>query len=93
MPKPALGYLASQLRVPVEVFADYEWTGRTIEYHRAQIRNELGFRVATRDDEAKLTRWLAEEVAPSEPSDKRLNEALLYYGNAYGCRYYSCGRT
>ncbi len=33
--------------------------------------------MATRDDEAKLTRWLAEEVAPSEPSDKRLNEALL----------------
>jgi hypothetical protein len=52
-------------------------SGRTIEYHRAQIRGELGFRVANRGDEAKLTRWLAEEVAPSEPSDRRLTELLL----------------
>jgi Domain of unknown function (DUF4158) len=43
VPKPALAYLAGQLKVPAEVFADYEWTGRTIEYHRAQLRKALGF--------------------------------------------------
>ena len=37
----------------------YEWSGRTIEYHRAQIRTHLRFRVATVDDQEKLTTWLA----------------------------------
>jgi hypothetical protein len=77
VPRQVVDYVAAQVKVDEIRFGEYRWSGRTIEYHRAQIRNELGFRVATRDDEAKLTRWLAEEVAPSEPSDKRLNEALL----------------
>jgi len=50
---------------------------RTIEYHRAQIRDALGFRPATRADEEALTGWLAAEVAPLEPSDERLRDALL----------------
>jgi hypothetical protein len=77
LPVAAVEYLASQVRVDVGRFGEYRWSGRTIEYHRAQIRNALGFRKATRGDEAKLTRWLAEEVAPAETSDERLTEALL----------------
>jgi len=77
VPKPALGYLASQLKVPAVAFADYGWTGRTIEYHRAQIRNALGFRQATVSDEEALARWLAAEVCPLELSDDRRREALV----------------
>lgn len=41
----------------------YEWTGRTIEYHRPQIRGHLGFRECSVADPDKLTAWLAEHVA------------------------------
>ena len=51
--------------------------GRTIEYHRAQIRKALGFREATVGDENKLAGWLAEEVCPLELSEDRLREALV----------------
>jgi hypothetical protein len=69
VPRQAVHYVGAQVRVDPSRFGDYQWSGRTVEYHRAQIRAELGFRVATRDDEAKLTRWLAEEVAGYEQSD------------------------
>ena len=35
------------------------WTGRTIEYHRAQVRDAFGFREFTRADEDTLADWLA----------------------------------
>jgi len=34
-------------KVAAGAFADHEWRGRTIEYHRAQIRQALGFHAAT----------------------------------------------
>ena len=77
VPRRAVDYVGAQVKVDASRFGDYPWSGRTVEYHRAQIRAELGFRVATRDDETKLTRWLAEEVAGYEQSDARLKEALL----------------
>src|SRR5205807_412386 len=47
VPRAAVDYLAAQLKVAAETFADYEWTGRTIEYHRAKVRGALGFRETT----------------------------------------------
>ena len=64
IPRAALGYIAAQVKVTADAFADYEWTGRTIEYHRAQVRQALGFREANVGDEDKLAAWLAEEVCP-----------------------------
>ena len=52
-------------------------SGRTIEYHRAQIREAFGFREATRADEDRLTAWLAEEVCPVELREEQLREAVL----------------
>lgn len=37
---------------------EYEWHGRSIEYHRAQIRSHLGFRAATVQDGHDLVAWL-----------------------------------
>ena len=76
LPAAAVGYVARQLRVPSASIHEYQWSGRTIESHRAQIRAELGFREATRDDEARLVTWLADELAPAERSNERLLEAL-----------------
>jgi hypothetical protein len=77
VPPAAVDYLAGQVKVDPTLFASYSWTGRTIEYHRAQVRRALGFREASRADEEKLVFWLAAEVVPVEPSDERLREALL----------------
>ncbi|MFE2039076.1 hypothetical protein ACFXBB_38835 [Streptomyces scopuliridis] len=40
-------------------------------------KGALGFRPATRDDEERLTAWLADEVCPVELVEDRLREALL----------------
>ncbi len=63
--------------MPAGQFAGYDWSGRAIKYHRAQIRKALGFREATVGDEDKLAGWLAEQVCPVELSEDRLREALL----------------
>jgi hypothetical protein len=77
LPPAAVDYVAAQVGVEPALAGACGWTGRTIEYHRAQIRDALGFRPATRPDEEALAGWLATEVAPAEPSDDRLREALL----------------
>jgi Domain of unknown function (DUF4158) len=77
LPPTAVDYVAAQVKVDADRLAKYAWSGRTIEYHRAQIRDALGFREATRADEEALTAWLGGEVAPVEVSEDRLRDALL----------------
>jgi hypothetical protein len=77
LPRQVVDYLAEQVKVAPARLAEYAWTGRTIEYHRAQIRHALSFRECTVDDETRLTAWLAEEVCPSELSEERRREAVL----------------
>jgi TnpA family transposase len=77
LPRQAVAYLAEQVKVDPALLAAYAWSGRTIEYHRAQIRHALRFRECTGADEARLTAWLAEEVCPAELGQERLREALL----------------
>jgi TnpA family transposase len=77
VPAAAVKFVASQLRLDPELFAEYELTGRTSEYHRSQIRDELGFRAFTRSDEDKMITWLATEVCPTELNVDRQREAVL----------------
>jgi hypothetical protein len=65
LPQAAVEYVAGQVKVPPDAVADYEWSGRTIKYHRAQIRRAFGFREPTRADELRLTERLAGEVCSS----------------------------
>jgi len=76
LPGAAVAYVAGQVKVPAEDLSSYRWTGRTIEYHRAQIRSAFGFREFSRGDEDKLAGWLAEEVCPVELRDEQLREAM-----------------
>ncbi|MEU8804793.1 Tn3 family transposase [Spirillospora sp. NPDC048819] len=68
---------ARQVKVSASELGLYDWTGRTIEYHRAQIRDQLGFRVCGVVDAEKLTQWLAAEVAHAERHPDRVREELL----------------
>lgn len=44
VPRSLVNYLVSQVDVPAEVYLQYDWPGCSIKYHRAQIRQFLGFR-------------------------------------------------
>jgi len=77
LPQAAVDYVAAQVKVDPGEMAKYDWAGRTIKYHRGQIRDALGFREATRNDEEALTAWIAADVAAIEVSEDRLRESLL----------------
>jgi hypothetical protein len=46
VPGVVIVHVATQVNVAAELYPRHEWSGRTIEYHRAQIREFLGFREA-----------------------------------------------
>jgi hypothetical protein len=73
----AVAFVARQVGVPASDLGFYEWTGSTIEYHRAQIRHHLGFRECTADGAVKLTGWLADGVCQAERGADRVREQLL----------------
>ena len=77
-----IDFVARQVGVGGSEVGSYEWSGRTIEYHRAQIRAHLGFRVATVADQEEMTAWLAVNVAHAERRPKRVREELLAHFRA-----------
>lgn len=58
-PRVALEYLATQVDVSAIKFSEYEFSGRSWERDRAQIRYLLGFRRVTVEDAKKLSAWLS----------------------------------
>src|SRR6266487_531422 len=50
-------FLAAQVGVDAALFAQYRWEGRTIEAHRAQIREMTRIREFHRPDEEALQDW------------------------------------
>jgi len=66
LPSAALEFVAKQLRVPASDQGFYDWSGRSIERHRAEIREALGFRECSVADADKLTDWLVTKVTQSE---------------------------
>jgi TnpA family transposase len=72
-----VAFVARQLDVAAGDLGFYEWAGSTIEYHRAQIRDHLGYRIATLADQEQLTGWLSEAVAKAERRPDRVREELL----------------
>jgi hypothetical protein len=59
-------FLAAQVGVDAALFAQYLWEGRTIEAHRAQIREMTRIREFHRADEEALQDWLCAEVFDHE---------------------------
>ena len=76
MPEQAVAHLGRQVGVPTEEYPRYDWRGRAIKYHRAQVRAHFGFREATVEDGDDLAAWLAGEVLPREPDDDAVREAF-----------------
>lgn len=61
-PKAVISYIAKQIEVPAELYAQYDWNGRMIKYHRAQIREFFGFREDTVQDAQEMSVWLSQHV-------------------------------
>ena len=76
VPPAAVRYLASLVKVDPALFAKYPWRGRSIEYHRAQVRRAYGTRGPTEDDEERWAQWLADKICPAETNRDRLAAAL-----------------
>jgi len=72
VPLAAVEAIAGQSGVPKAAWRSYDWNGRAIRYHRAQIRTALGFREATEQDAATLARWLEGQVLTLERRPDRL---------------------
>lgn len=74
IPRVVIAHVAAHAaqRAPGVATADwlqYDWTGRAIKYHRAQIRAALGYRAATVPDADALIAWLCDHIVADEQQE------------------------
>ena len=62
VPKAVVQYIAKRVGTPEDLFAQYDWTGRTITYHRTQIREFFGFKEVTALNIEEMIDWLCKDV-------------------------------
>jgi Tn3 transposase DDE domain/Domain of unknown function (DUF4158) len=77
VPKAIVTYLANQLDLSPELYLQYDWTGRTITYHRTQIREHFAFRETTMVDAEEMTAWLISTQLASDQNIERLKELVI----------------
>ena len=78
IPSDPVQFVAQQVGVDPSTWQDYPWQGRSVEYHRASIRQHLGFREATVADTEALKAWLMEDdILDHEHRMERLRETIL----------------
>jgi len=58
VPAAIVQHISKQVGVPAEEFAQYDWSGRAITYHRMQIREYFGFRENAIPDAEEMIDWL-----------------------------------
>jgi len=74
VPGMVITFVATQVGLAPEVYLQYDWQGRTIKDHRADIRRLLDFRESTLADAEQMKQWLIAAVLPQEHQDERLRE-------------------
>ncbi|MCX4460351.1 DUF4158 domain-containing protein (plasmid) [Streptomyces sp. NBC_01340] len=77
MPGAAVEYVAQQMKVPAEAWADYDWHGDRIKHHRKKVRAACGFRANTKEDQDRLAAWPATELCTVELSRDRRSAAVV----------------
>ena len=76
VPQAAAAFVARQMQVSDAIYAEYNWRGRTIKFHRAAIRDFLEFREGTVADAEKIADWLVAEILPTETTLDGLTAAI-----------------
>lgn len=77
IPKDIINYIAHQLKLDPVVYAQYDWEGRTVKAHRAQIREHLSFREATALDTEEMKSWLMAELLAADQHLEHLKVKVL----------------
>lgn len=50
IPREVVAYISKQINLDSKLFDEYDLNGRSIKYHRSQIRNFFGFKEVTKQD-------------------------------------------
>lgn len=74
VPGIVIAFVATQVGVAPEAYLRYDWQGRQIKEHRAQIREALEFRESTVADGEQMQQWLIAQVLPREYQEERIRE-------------------
>lgn len=69
--------VARQVKCSPSDLGLYGWGGRSVEWHRREIRDHLGFRECSVADAAKLVDWLAVNVVHAERDPGTVRVELL----------------
>ena len=77
IPDQAVAHVARLVDVPPDELGLYEWGGRTIKAHRADVRRYFGFRECSVADADKAAEWLAANVCEKERQVDRVRHELL----------------
>lgn len=62
---------------PAELYAQYDWNGRMIKYHRAQIREFLNFRENTVQDSQEMSEWLCQHILHHSQEWEHVKDTVL----------------
>ncbi|MGI8413723.1 MAG: Tn3 family transposase [Solirubrobacteraceae bacterium] len=84
LPENAIGHVARQVGVADAKIGRYDFDGRQIKAHRAEIRRELGLRECTVADAEQLTVWLAGNICERERNADVVRDELLARCRACG---------
>ena len=78
VPADAVACLVKQVDTAghAEGGGSFDVLGRSAQRFRARVRDKLGFRVFTREDENRMVVWLAEHVCPGETGDEQQRAAV-----------------
>jgi len=78
VPAPIIDHVAAQFGLSLTEFDDYEWRGRSSRGHRQWVRERLGVREATSEDQEHLTTWLSEHPILYQDQRTELLVEVLY---------------
>ena len=76
IPNSIISYIASQLNQNASTYSEYDWQGRSITNHRAQIRQLFQFREATVSDAQQMSDWLIAEILPNSQRIESITEIV-----------------
>ena len=76
-PDEVVEHVARQVKCSPADLGLYDWGGRSVERHRREIRDHLGFRECSVADAAKLVDWLAVNVTSAERDPHTARVELL----------------
>jgi hypothetical protein len=77
IPDQVVAHVARLVNVPPDELGFYEWDGRTIKAHRADVRRYFGLPECSVGDADKAAEWLAANVCEKERQVDQVREELL----------------